>query len=49
MKVIIHIRNKKMRDYIEVVDIDMWDIIESRYEVSKIVIDGIFQLKVKSL
>ena len=40
---------KKMRDFIEAIDTDMQDIIELGYEVLKVVIDGIFQPKVKSL
>ena len=45
MEVIIHIENKKMRDF----DTNMWDIVELRYKVPKIMIDGTFQPKEKSL
>ena len=37
-----------MKDFIEVMDIDMCDIIENGYEVPKILINGIYQPKVKS-
>ena len=32
---------QKMKDFIEAMDIDVWDIIESGYELPKILIDGI--------
>ena len=32
---------QKMKDFIEVTDIDMWDIVESGYELPKILVDGI--------
>ena len=38
-----------MRDFIETTNIDMWDIVESRYEFLKIMVDGIVQPEVKSL
>ena len=39
---------QKIGDFIEAIDNDMCDIVESRYEVPKIMINGIFQPKVKS-
>ena len=38
-----------MRDVIEVINIDMWYIVESGYQYPKIMIKGVFQPKVKSL
>ena len=38
-----------MKDFIEAIDIDMWDIVELEYEVPKIMPDRIFQPKSKSL
>ena len=49
MEIIIHIGSKKMKDFIEATYINMWDIVESGYELPKILIDGIVQPKVKSL
>ena len=37
-----------MEDFIEVIGIDLWDIIESGYKALEIMIDGDFQPKVKS-
>ena len=49
MKITTLIGDKKMKDFIEAIDIDMWDIVENGYELPKILVDGIVQLKVKSL
>ena len=38
-----------MKDFIEAIDIDIWDIIENGYEIPKILIEGAYQPKVKSL
>ena len=40
---------QKMKDFIEATNIDMWDIVESGFKLSKILVDGIVQPKVKSL
>ena len=37
-----------MKDFIQAIDIDMWDIVENGYELPKILIGGIVQPKVKS-
>ena len=38
-----------MKDFIDAIDIDMWNIVESGYELPKISINGIVQPKVKPL
>ena len=38
-----------MRDFIKATNIDMWDIVEFGYEFLKILIDGVYQPKVRSL
>ena len=38
-----------MRDFIEANDIDMWNIVKTSYKFPKILIDGVYQLMVKSL
>ena len=38
-----------MRDFIEATNIDMWDIVKSGCEFPKILVDEVYQLKVKSL
>ena len=47
MVVTIHIENKKLRDFIEASDINMWVIFEFSYEFPKIMINRVFQPKVK--
>ena len=37
-----------MKDFVEATDINMWDIVENGYELPKILIDDVTQLKVKS-
>ena len=37
-----------MKDSVKAMDIDMWDIVESNYELPKVLVDGIVQFKVKS-
>ena len=32
---------QKMKDFVEAIDIDMWDIIENVYELPKILVDGV--------
>ena len=39
---------QKMKDFIEDLYIDIWDVVDNGYELLKILIDGIFQPKVKS-
>ena len=41
MEIIILIGSKKMKDFIEAMDIDMWDVVNNGYELPKILIDGI--------
>ena len=48
MVIITHVRSKKMKDFIEATNINMWDIVEFEYKFPKITIDGVFQSKVKS-
>ena len=40
---------QKMKDFIEAMDIDLWDIEKNGYEMPKILIDGVYQPKMKSL
>ena len=40
---------QKIGDFIKVTNIDMWDIIEIGYKLLKILIDVVYQPKVKSL
>ena len=49
MEITTPIGNKKMKDFIEATDIDMWDIVENGYELPKTLVDRIVQPKVKSL
>ena len=39
---------QKMTNFIETTNIDIWDIVEYGYKFSKILIDGVYQPKVKS-
>ena len=40
---------QKVRDFTGATDINMWDIIKSGYKFLKILIDGVYQPKMKSL
>ena len=40
---------QKMKDFIEATNIDIWNVIESSYEFCKIMIDEVYQPKVKFL
>ena len=40
---------QKIRDFIKATNVNMWDIVEFGYEFPKILIDGVYQPKVKSL
>ena len=47
MEIITPIGNKKMKDFVEAIDIDMLDIVENGYKLCQILVDKIAQPKVK--